>query len=116
MAGAADHVVLLFLREREELDSVAGNADGEVRVFGLFRVRLSVEQLFHAEHVHVQVVSALGEVTVHDGDELLGAFVVAVAESVRADGLRVADTVERVFVRELGDRVERGQQAVLSAP
>ena len=116
MAGAADDVVLLFLREREELDCVAGNADGEVRVFGLFRVRLGVEELFNTEHVHVQVVGALGEVTVHDGDELLGAFVVAVAESIRADGLRVADAVECVFVRKLGDRVERSEEAVFSAP
>ena len=112
VAGAADDVVLLFLRQGEELDGVAGNADGEVRVFGLFGVRLRVEQLFHAEHVHVQVVCALGEVAVHHGHELLGAFLVAMAEGVRANRLRIADAVERVFVRELRDGVERCQEAV----
>ena len=113
MASAADDVVLLLLREREELDGVAGHADGEVGVFGLFRMGLCVKQLFHAEHVHVQVVGSLLKVSVHHGHQLLGAFFVAMAQGVRANGLGVADAIQGVFVGEFCHRVQRCQQAVL---
>ena len=71
-----------------------------------------VLQLFDTEYVHVQVVAALAEVAVEHLHELVGAFFVVVAESIRIDCLCVADAVESVFVRNLRDRVERCQETV----
>ena len=59
MAGACQHVQLLLAGQVDELDSVAGNADGEVGVFFLLGVLHGVQQLLLAKDVHVQVVCAL---------------------------------------------------------
>ena len=113
MCLAGNHVELLFASEFDETHCVARNADREVLVFFLLRMFHSVLELFDTEHVHVQVVAALAEVTVENLHELVGAFFVVVTESIRVDRLRVADAVESVFVRNLRDRVERCQEAVL---
>lgn len=113
MCLAGNHVELLFASELDEAHGVARNADREVLVFFLLRMFHSVLELFDTEYVHVQVVAALAEVTVENLHELVGTFFVVMAECIRVDGLRVADTVESVFVRNLGDRVEGCQEAVL---
>ena len=61
MAGAANHVELLLAREVDELHGVAGDADGEVGVLGLFWMLHRVDELLGAEHVHVEMVRALGD-------------------------------------------------------
>ena len=89
MCLAGNHVELLFASELDEAYGVAGNADGEVLVFFLLRMFHGVLEFFDTEHVHVQVVAALAEVTVENLHELVGAFFVVVTESVRVDRLRV---------------------------
>ena len=113
MCLAGNHVELLFASELDEAHGVARNADREVLVFFLLRMFHGVLELFNAEHVHVQVVAALAEVTVENLHQLVGTFFVVVTESIRVDRLCVADTVESVFVRNLGNRVERCQETVL---
>ena len=51
MAGAGDDVHLLLAGQVDELDRVAGDADGEVGVLFLFRVLHGVQQLLLAEDV-----------------------------------------------------------------
>ena len=112
VAGTLDHVHLLFLGQVDELDRVTGNANGEVCVLGFFGVFHAVDQLLGAEHVDIQVVSALEEVGVHDLDEIFDSFLLGVSEGGRVDRLGIGDTVERLFVGEFGDGVERSEQAV----
>ena len=113
MAGTGDHVHLLLAGQVDELDRIAGDADGEVGVFFLFGVLHGIQQLLLAEHVHVQVVCTLIEVAVHHLHQVLLALLLAVAQSLGVDGLGVGDAVQGPVVGQLGNRVQRSQQAVL---
>ena len=113
MAGTSDNVELLLTGKVDELDGVAGDADGEVSVLGLLGVLHSVLELLDTKDVDVEVVSAVGEVTVHHVDEVGHALVKVVAESGRVDRLRVGDAVESPLVGELGDGVEGSEKAAL---
>ena len=61
VAGAGDDVQLLLTGQVDELHGVAGDADGEVLVFGLLGVLHGVDQHFLAEDVHIQVMCAPGD-------------------------------------------------------
>ena len=113
MCLAGNHVKLLLTRQLDEANRIAGHADSEVLVFFLLRVFHRVLQLLDAEHVHVQVVASGTEVPVQDLHELFGTFRVVVPEGRRVDGLRDADAIERVVVRDLCCGIERSQEAVL---
>ena len=55
--GTGDDLVLLILREVVEVNGIAGNTHGELRV--LLRMGLGVEKRVTVEHVDVQVVATL---------------------------------------------------------
>ena len=79
VGSPGDNVQLLFFGQVDEFHGVTGYADGEVGVFRFFRMFHAVDEFFHAEHVYVQVVSALVKVTVHNPYQgfLLFGFAVA---------------------------------------
>ena len=109
VAGTSDNVELLLTGKVDELNSVAGDADGEVSVLGLLGMLHGVLELLDAKDVDVEVVSAVGEVAVHDVHEVGDALLVIVAKGRRVDGLRVGDAVQSVLVGELGHGVEGGK-------
>ena len=113
MAGACQHVQLLLTGQVDELDGVAGNADGEVGVLFLLGVLHGVQQLLLAKDIHVQVVCALIEVAIQYLHQILHALVLAVTQCLGVDGLGVGDAVQCPVVGQLGHGVQRGQQAVL---
>ncbi len=116
MAGSGDDVELLLFGQIDELDRVSGNADGEVGVFRLLGVVHRIDELLGSEDVDVEMVRALIEVSVEDLGEVVLLLLLTVAKSIGSDGLGVGDAVEGIFVRELGDGVERSKQAVLLSP
>ena len=59
---SGNNVVLLLLREFDEVYSVTGNADGELRV--LFRVLLRIQKGFAVKYVYVEVVTTVTNVAV----------------------------------------------------
>gem|GEM_PF-6288936 len=116
VAGAGNDIELLLARQVDELHGIAGDADGEVRVLGLFGVLHRVDELLCTEDIDVEMVSALSEVAVHHVDEIVRAFVKRVAERIGADRLGVGNAVKRILVGELRHGIERGEQtALLSA-
>jgi hypothetical protein len=60
--GSGNNVILLFLREFNEVNCIAGNTDGELRI--LLRVRLRIQESFSIEYVNVEVVATVANVTV----------------------------------------------------
>ena len=89
MAGARNDVELLLPCKIDELDRISGNADSEVRVLFLFGMLHSVNELFGAENIDVEMVRALIEIAVHDLNEVGFALLVVMTESCRADRLRI---------------------------
>lgn len=112
MECPGNNVELLFSGKGDELDGVAGNADSEVCVFRFVRMFHSVDQFFPAEDVDVQVMCSLIEVTVHNVNEVFRTFSFIVAQCARVHGLGIGNTVERPFIRHLGNGVERSEKAV----
>ena len=113
MRISCDDIELLFSGEINELDGIAGDADGEVGVFGLFRMFHRILELIDAEDVDVEMVCSLIEVTVEYVDEVACTLIFIIAKSRRADRLGVGDAVQCIFIRQLGDAVERCEQTVL---
>jgi hypothetical protein len=60
--GSGNNVILLFLREFNEVNCIAGNTDGELRI--LFRVSLCIQKSFTVKYVNVKVVTTIANVTV----------------------------------------------------
>ena len=60
--GSGNNVILLFLREFNEVNCIAGNTDGELRV--LLRMRLCVQESFSIEYVNVEVMTTIANVTI----------------------------------------------------
>ena len=82
--GAADDVQLLFAGQFDEVDGVAGNADGQLGI--LFGMIHGVQQRFAVEDVHVHVVAFLGGVGVQQGDQVGLAVLLGLAQGLRHDG------------------------------
>ena len=59
---SGNNVVLLFFRKFDEVYSIPGNTNGELRI--LFRVRLRVQKGFTVEYVYVQVMTTVAYVAV----------------------------------------------------
>ena len=113
VAGTRNHVELLFAGQVNELDSVAGHTNREVRIFRFFRVFHCIDQLFRTENVDIEMVGTAFEITVHHTHQIVDAFFKRMAESVGANGLRVGDAVQSVFIGKLSHRIQRGKQTVL---
>ena len=113
MAGTRDNVHLLFAGKVDKLDRISRNADGEVCIFFLFGVFHGVDQLFLAKNVNVQMVCALVEISVEYLCKVAGSFVLVCAQRVGVYGLGVGNAVQGVLVGQLGNGVQRGDEAGL---
>ena len=113
VACSGDNVVLLLLREVDELNSISGYTDREVSVLFLLRMCLCVEELLNTEYVYVEVVSTLCEITVENVNEVVLLVCFGVTESRRVDRLSIGDTVERPYIRDLRYRVQGSDETVL---
>lgn len=113
VAGTGDNVQLLLTGQVDELHGIAGNTDGEVRVFFLLRMLHGVQQLFLAEHVHVQVMRTLIEVAVHDLHEVVHALAGSMAQRIGVDGLGVGDAVQCPVIGQLRGGVQGRNQTIL---
>ena len=67
--GSGNNVILLFLREFNEVNCIAGNTDGKLRI--LFRMRLRVQKSFTIEYVNVEVVTTVANVTVQHSNQII---------------------------------------------
>ena len=113
MCRTSDNVKLLLRGEINEFDSISRNADCEVCVFRLFGMFHAILELIYAKHVDIEVMSALVKVAVQHMPEVVDAFLFGVAESIRADGLSIGNTVKRILIRQLCNRIQRSKQSVL---
>ena len=113
MARSRDYIQLLLSRQIDELDSVSGYTDREVRILRLLRMIHSVDQLLCAEYIDIQMMRSAVEISVHNIHQRILLLVNIVAESCRADGLSIGNTVESVLIRNLRDRVQGSKKAFL---
>jgi hypothetical protein len=60
--GSRNNVILLFLREFNEVNCITGNTDGELRI--LFRMSLCIQKGFAIEYVYVKVIATVANVAV----------------------------------------------------
>ena len=60
--SSGNNVILLFLRELNEVYGIAGYTNGELRIF--FRMRLRIQKGFTIENVNVEVMTTVANVTV----------------------------------------------------
>ena len=93
MACSCDDIQLLLPGQIDELDSVSGYADREVRILRLLGMLHCVNQFLCAEYIDVEVVSAAVEISVHDIHQGRLLLIHIVAERDRADRLCVGDAV-----------------------
>lgn len=101
MEGAGNNLELVFAAEFYEVDGVAGNSYGELRVvFGVFHC---VEEHLAIENVYVEMVGAFGEVAVHHADEVFNAFFVRRTEALRDNAEGVRDAVLTVAIAQFGN-------------
>ena len=101
MSLTSDYVELLLTGQVDELNCISTDTDCEVLVFFLLWMLHSVLELIYTKYVHIQVVSTLIEVTIHYTYQCLGTLLIIMAESTRADGLGIRNTIERILVRQL---------------
>ena len=67
--GTGDYLVLLFLGELDEVNGVAADSDGKLGI--LFGMCLCVKEGLTGENVDVQVVSALFNIAVKEGNKVI---------------------------------------------
>src|SRR3954464_3060555 len=77
--SAIDDIHLLLARQPHEVDRVAGNADGELRVF--LRVVHGVEQHLAVENVDVGMIPCAAEKSVEQTDEVSGLVIWRAAQT-----------------------------------
>ena len=73
----------------------------------------TVDQLLCSEYIDVEVMRTAVEITVHDTDQGILPLLEHMTKCLRADGLRVGNSIQRVFIRYLRNGVERCQKAFL---
>ena len=101
MECAVHYIQLLFAGQLDEVYCVAGNSDGQLRVF--FRMFHGIQQRFTHQHIHIQVVPVVEEVTIQQCNQIVDLFFIASAQCVRNDAERVADAVFRLIVGQFGN-------------
>ena len=114
MERAVHHVELLLAGQPDEVHGVAGNPDRELRI--LLRMIHRVEQHLAMQHVHIQMVPALGEITVEQRNQILTLLFRSFPERTRHDRKRVADSVLGVVVGKFRNRLQRGDRTIHIAP
>ena len=81
----------MFAAQLHEVYGITGNTDGELRIF--FRMFHGIVKHFTVQYVHVQVVSAFGEIAIHHCHQIFYAILFSSSQRFRNDGEGVADTV-----------------------
>src|SRR4051812_19576636 len=107
---AVHDIELLLARKTDEVHRVAGDANRELRIF--VRMLHRIEQRLLAEHVEIQMESALSKVHVDRAGSPRDRFRLALPVLRRDDRERVADAVARFGVRQARDRQTRREPAV----
>ena len=113
MAGSCDYVKLLLSCQVDELHCVSGYADREVCVLFFLRMLHRIDQFLCSEYIHVQVMCSLIEVSVENVYKIVLALVVVMSQCSRADRLCIGDSVKRLLIRKLRNRVEGSKKSVL---
>ena len=87
MERSVKYIELLLSGQIDELDSVTGYTDREVRILRLLRMLHSIDELLLAEYVHVQMMSALVEVTIENIYQLVLSLLLVMTERIRSHSL-----------------------------
>ena len=100
--GAADHILLLFAREPDEIDGIARHPNGELRIFvrilhRVLSVSLSRTFRFMWKPPWAKYMSMAF-------DRGIDQLFLGQMRLLRGDRNGVADAVQRILVRQLGDR------------
>src|SRR5699024_7634909 len=104
---------LLLSCQVDELHCISGYADREVCVLFFLRMLHRIDQFLCSEYVHVQVMCSLVEVSVENVYKIVLALVVVMSQCSRTDRLRVGDSVKRLLIRKLRNRIEGSKKSVL---
>ncbi len=80
MERSVKYIELLLSCQINELDSVTGYTDREVSILRLLRMLHSIDEFFPTEYVHVQMMSALVEVTIEDVNQLILSLILIMAK------------------------------------
>lgn len=91
MEGAFNDFQLLLTRKAAEIDGIAGNTYGQCRI--LFGMSHGIRQNPAVHHVDIQVMSALGEITVQYGYKIVNTFQRRFAQGIRDDGKGIGNAV-----------------------
>src|SRR5699024_8662279 len=113
VACSRDNIQLLLTGQVDEFHRITGYTDGEVCILFFLRMLHSVDQFLCTEYVYVQVMCTLIEVSVQSVNQIVGTLSVIMSQRSRADGLGVGDSVQSLLIRQLRNRVQRCQKAVL---
>lgn len=111
VAGSGDYIQLLLPGQVDELHCVARYTDGEVCILFLLRMLHGIDKLLTTEYIHIEVMRTLIEVAIHNPYQIVCLLLFAVAQGFRVDGLGIGDAVQCPLIGQLGNRVERSQQA-----
>ena len=94
----------------DEIDRIAGNADGELRVL-LWMIH-GVQQRLTVHHIDVHVVAMFFCIGVQQRHKISDAVLLLLAEGLRHNGEGIGDAVFCILKRNLCYRGERCQRAV----
>ena len=72
-----------------------------------------IMQLFNTEYIDIQMMGSLIKVAIQNMYQIIGTLILIVSKRIRTDGLRIADAVQCIFIRQLGYGIQRSQQTVL---
>ena len=113
MSVSCDDIELLFTGQIDELDRIAGNTDCKVGIFRFFRMFHSIVQSVKSEYINIQMMCSLAEIAIQNIDKLMLALFIGMTKSGRRDCLCVGDTIECIFIWNLGNGVQGSKQTVL---
>src|SRR3982750_1786181 len=89
--SAANHISLLFRSKTDEIDGIAKNSNGELRV--LVRILHSILERIFIDHVQVHVEPPSIEVEVERLDSFIDQLAFRQMRLLWSDGDRIADAV-----------------------
>ena len=61
MKGSADNLFLLFLGKTVEINSIAGDTNGQIRIF--LRIFICFHQFLFIQYIYIDMMSVLRKIT-----------------------------------------------------
>ena len=110
---SCDDIELLFTGQIDELDCITGNTDCKVGIFWFFRMFHCIIESIQAKYVDIQMMCTLAEIAIQYIDKLMLTFFIRMTKSGRRNCLCVGNTIQCIFIWNLGNGVQRGKQTVL---